>query len=93
MKNFLDENLSLSEFKNRIENVIRKDNKRLICVIVILSVLVASAVTLVVLKLVKAKRLNDWFDDDFYDDFDDDDFDDDFDIEIKKEDKEESKES
>lgn len=90
MKNFFDENLSLAEFKKRIEKSIRSDNKRFIGIIVIVSVVVAALVTLVVLKLVRAKRMNDWLNDDFYDDFDDDDFDDDFDIEIKKTDKSEA---
>lgn len=84
MKNFFDENLSLADFKNRIEKSIRNDNRRFIGIIVIVSVMVAALVTLLVLKLVRAKRMKDWLNDDFYDDFDDDDFDDDFDIEIKK---------
>ena len=86
MKSLLDE-LSVAEVKSRIENSIRKNNKQFIGLIVVLSILVAAGVTLLILKLVKAKRFNDWFDDDFYDDFDDDDLDEDFDIEIKNEEK------
>jgi capsular polysaccharide biosynthesis protein len=59
MRSFLDENLNLAEFKNRLESSIKRDNKRFIVIVSVLSVLVAAVVTLLVIKAVRSKRMDD----------------------------------